>query len=110
MPTKTPAWAAKDGSLYSTAEQACKRDLFAILSPAIDAGHGLGVTDLASKLVDELLANSDTVVEALTTNSKARPGARRKPGTTNPRRAAKRATDQQAKEGFADMRQAANAA
>lgn len=101
MPTKTPAWAAHDGTLYTTAEQASRRDLFVVLTEK----SGMN-SESASAVIDVLLQHSEVVVEALMTSSNSRPGARKKPGTTSPRRAAKRATPAQAREGFSNMRSA----
>lgn len=85
MPTKTPAWASKDGMLFATAEQASRRDLFVVLTEI----SGMN-SESASAVIDTLMANSDTIMEALTTTSSSRPAARKRAGTTNPKRATKR--------------------
>jgi hypothetical protein len=103
MPTPTKAWIAGDGTLYPTAELACQRDLFNMFSE----GYPGQTSESISALVALLVNNADLVVAALTSGPRSRPKARKAAGTTNPRRAARRATPVQATAGFTAMRQAA---
>jgi hypothetical protein len=102
MPESIKAWTAEDGSIYATAEEAARRDLFNIVTAA---QADLNV-EIASKIVDGLMIHAELAVSALTTGPRTRPKARKAAGTTNPKRAAKRATPEQAQAGFAAMRTA----
>lgn len=107
--TKTTGYADSNGTVHCSLALAQKAELLMLLKTTDGSGRmpdGPGLDEMAA----DLIAHKDDLLAILTTGPRTRAKARKAPGTTNPRRAAKRATDQQAKEGFADMRQAANAA
>ena len=107
--TKATGYKASDGVVYATVEDAQVSEMKAVLKPMAERVFS---DDSASIQLDhmakELLANRDLLIAILTTGPRSRPGRRKAAGTTAPRRAAKRATQAQAAEGFQAMRDAAN--
>lgn len=107
---KTTGYRDSAGELHATVEEAQRAELIALLN-TVD-GTGLFVKDDADKAIalmaEDLVKHRDELLTILTLTPTSRPKARKSAGTSNPRRAAKRATPQQAQQGFEDMRQAAN--
>lgn len=99
---KVPAYQDGDGVLHTTIAAWQRAELIRLLSGAI----GNSLVEAAVSTVDLILAHPQDVVSILTTGPTSRPSARKRAGTTSPKRAAKRATEAQAKDGFRAMRQA----
>jgi hypothetical protein len=102
--TKTTGYLASDGVVYPTYEEARKAELLKLFTPA----SGCELTP--EICVDWVLNNAADVVQWLTTGPTSRPGARKKAGTTAPKRAARRATEAQVASGIKAMREAVEAA
>lgn len=97
--TKTTGFIASDGVVYPEYEKAVRAELLKLFTPCAGA-------ELTPEIcVDWVLNNKNNVVEWLTTTPTSRLGARKRAGTTNPKRAATKA---QARAGFKAMRDAAN--
>lgn len=105
---KVEAWQDSQGTLHSTIEDWKRVELGFLISPMLERVEALPRGDKPDQLGAELLAQQDALLSVLTTGPRSRPGARKKPGTTSPRRAAKRATPAQAREDFKAMRDATN--
>ncbi len=89
MPTKTTGYLA-NGVLYATLAQAQVAEMLAVLKQTDGSGD---MTDamLERMAVDLVNGQRDALLAILTTGPTSRPGARRKAGTSNPKRAAAKA-------------------
>jgi hypothetical protein len=96
--TKAVGFKASDGVVYATVEEAQRAEL-EVLFQANDPWQ-------TEEVAKAIVQHSDAVLAILTTGPRTRPKARKAAGTTNPKRAAKRATPEQAQAGFAAMRTA----
>jgi hypothetical protein len=100
--TKAVGFKASDGVVYATVEEAQAAELRAIFGHSnIVRNEDMSDSDVFAQAV---LKNVDAVLAALTIGPRTRPKARKAAGTTNPKRAAKRATPEQAQAGFTAMR------
>jgi hypothetical protein len=104
--TKAVGFKASDGVVYATIEEAQKAELEKLLNPMTERCFATGGVFCTRTLAGELLTNADAILSILTTGPRTRPKARKAAGTTNPKRAAKRATPEQAQAGFTAMRTA----
>lgn len=97
---KSTAFTASDGSMHATVEGAQRCDLIALITPVVENNVGVNSDgDLANShevvveaIVNTLFAESDRLLDILTTGPRSRPAARKSKGTVNPKRAAKAAT------------------
>lgn len=107
---RTTAFVASDGTLFSTIEEVRKREL-QLLALTHKEKTGCDVTDGGSHLlVSWIVENADAILDILTTGPRSRPAARKKAGTTAPKRAVgRRATKEVAAAGFAAMHAAVDA-
>lgn len=108
---KTTGYADSAGNLHATVELAQVAELKTLLA-TID---GSGMIEEVNRdrvivtMAYDLVAHRDELLAILTTGPRSKPKARKAPGTTNPKRAAraKAATPEQAQAGFEAMREAA---
>jgi len=119
--TKTAGYADSKGVVYSTLEAAQVAEMLNLLLTINGTGdisdynsQGEQVDGLAMKLINcmagDLVVHTNELLAILTTGPRTRPKARKAAGTTNPRRAAKRATQEQVANGVAAMREAVDTA
>lgn len=102
---KSTAFTASDGSLCATLEEAQRHELALLVvnqAKLVDDA----VRQQAVEFSHFVQANSEAVLDILTTGPRSRPAARKSKGTNNPRRAARAATPEQARKGFAAARAA----
>lgn len=137
--TKTAGYASSDGVVHASLFEAQCAEMLALLKtidgtgmiyPAPGSSLEVNATPEAifERIADDLVNHSDAILAILTTGPRSRPKARKAGGTTNPKRAARkavvdefnkqaaiaaravsRATEQQVKEGIEAMREAVDA-
>lgn len=111
--TTVKAYKDSNGVLHETVEGWQLAEMQTILKPVLArvwdsqtaGGADNGVQNLHN-LSSELIAIRDILLNLLTTGPRSRPSTRKRPGTTSPKRAAKRATPAQAVEEYKTMREA----
>lgn len=111
MSTVTPvkAWPDRTGVLHPTIDQWRVAELKALLYET-DGSAGVEPKYLDMIAADLVNSQAESLLRVLTTGPRSRPKARRVAGTTNPKRAARRATPAQAAAGIAAMREAVDGA
>lgn len=129
MITKTQGYADSRGVVHSTLLQAQVAEMRALLDEIDGSGcmppDPEGGCQGLDRMAADLVGHSDELLAILTSGPRARPGRRKAAGTTQPKRAAKRASaaavppepavpatvpPEAARVGFATMREAVNAA
>lgn len=83
----TRAYKASNGVVYASIEEAQKAELERLFEKESDGAP----TYVSWEIAEKLLKEAETVLAILTTGPRARPKARKSPGTSNPKQAVKRA-------------------
>lgn len=92
MITKTKGYLDSNGVIHATVEEAQGAEMVALLGPMLErAKEGSNGTLRVELLTGELLAQSEALLAILTIGPTSRPKARKAKGTTNPKRAARKA-------------------
>lgn len=127
QPKPVKAWPDRDGTLHATIEEWQAHEMRTQIK--LSNGASLMNDEQIARLAADLIDGRDAVIAILTTGPKSRPGARKKAGTTQPKRAvkgqpkaasqgivdaisnalSKPATPQEAQAGFKAMREAITA-
>lgn len=103
LPKPIKVWPDSAGGLHKTVEEWRQVELELLLQPSVGFN---GLPEMHKSAAQAIIDNTDAILAILTTGPTSRPGARKKAGTTQPRRAAKKAapaTPEQAQAGFAEM-------
>jgi len=103
-----PSFYDSAGVRHATNQDAQRAELLRILQPSV--GHN-GFENVGESAVQAVLENATDIVSILTTGPRSRPKARKAPGTTAPKRAARqRVPAEVAQPAFKAMHEAAEAA
>lgn len=98
---KTQGYKASDGVVYATYEEAQHAELLRLFTP------DKGVEITPEICVEWVLNNQINLIEWLTGGPRSRPSTRKRAGTTNPKRAVRKAaTPEQVAAGLDAMREA----
>lgn len=99
---RTTAYEASDGTVHGSVEEAQQHEVAKLVN---SLEWEESAQTFYPNIATLILRNRDTLLDILTTGPRSRPAARKKAGTTAPRRAVK-AGSEAAKAGFAAARKA----